>query len=314
MSVIQLITTGGTIAGAADANGAIRPVRGGDDILAYAGSPAGVRIAVRDLMSVDSASMTFTELDAIVGAVHDALATPAVDAVIVLHGTDTVEETAMLADLQHTDPRPVFFVGALRPADHPEADGPRNLRAAIDLAVDRTLAGRGVYVVADGVAHPALGTRKVHTTALAAFAHSALPRRTMVPRAIAGTRVDVVALYAGADRVAIDAFVAAGADGLVLESMGAGNANPAIVAAVREYAERLPVVVSTRVQAGPVAPIYSGGGGGVDLVAAGAIVSPHLRPSQARILLAALLAGGADRDEIRSWFMTHTETALASAP
>jgi L-asparaginase len=49
------------------------------------------------------------------------------------------------------------------------------------------------------------------------------------------------------------------------------------------------VALSTRVAAGPVAAIY-GNGGGLDLLAAGAVPTGVLRPSQARILLAALLA------------------------
>ncbi|MFD9076357.1 hypothetical protein ACFVZ2_41205, partial [Streptomyces lasiicapitis] len=50
------------------------------------------------------------------------------------------------------------------------------------------------------------------------------------------------------------------------------------------------VAVTTRVHAGPVAEIYTGGGA-VDLVAAGAVLTGTLRAGQARIaVLATLLA------------------------
>ena len=70
----------------------------------------------------------------------------------------------------------------------------------------------------------------------------------------AGVRVDVVPCYPDADATALRACVGAGARGVVLEATGAGNANPAICAAVAELtAAGVVVVTSTRVAAGPVA-------------------------------------------------------------
>lgn len=300
---IALVTTGGTIASTIGSDGTVAPSIRGDDFLH--GVSNGVTLRLHDLMSVDSAAMSFAEMDLIRETICAALEDDTIDAVVVLHGTDTMEETALLVDLQHSDPRPVVFTGAQRSADHPETDGPSNLAAAIDCALDPTSRDRGVLISFGGRAMPARGARKVHTTALAAFSGpaSADTRPTLPARPVAGTRVDIAALYPGSDRTAIDAFVAAGAHGLVLEAMGSGNANRAIVEAVRDaVAAGVSVVLSTRVHDGAAAAIYGGGGGGSDLTAAGAVVSPDLRPSQARILLAALLAGNADRQVIREWF------------
>jgi L-asparaginase len=65
----------------------------------------------------------------------------------------------------------------------------------------------------------------------------------------------------------------------------------------RAVASGVHVAVSTRVAAGAVAPLYTGGGA-VDLAAAGALLTGTLKPGQARIaVLAALLAGeGAQAD------------------
>jgi L-asparaginase len=100
--------------------------------------------------------------------------------------------------------------------------------------------------------------------------------------------VDIVALYPGADAVAIDAFVSAGAQGIVLEATGSGNTNPSVVAAVKSAG--VPVVVTTRVPVGTIEPTYGGGGGGADLVDAGAVFSPLLRAGQARVVLAVQIA------------------------
>ena len=102
--------------------------------------------------------------------------------------------------------------------------------------------------------------------------------------------MDIIATYPGCDSTALDAVVAAGANGVVLEATGAGNANLDICKTVSRLTEQgIVVLLSTRVGAGPVVPIYSGGGGGVDLIAAGAISTGRLRPSQARMLLIGLL-------------------------
>jgi len=81
---------------------------------------------------------------------------------------------------------------------------------------------------------------------------------------------------------------------------GSGNANPAIVAAVAELTRQGVVVgLTTRVDTGPVSGIYGGGGGGADLVVAGAVPLGTLRAGQGRILLLALLAAVGDPDRVR---------------
>ncbi|RIS51506.1 L-asparaginase, partial [Mycobacteroides abscessus] len=80
--------------------------------------------------------------------------------------------------------------------------------------------------------------------------------------------------------------------GLVLESMGAGNANDAVTEAVSRHIENgIHVVVTTRVPGGLLSPGYAPG---QKLIDAGAVVAPRLRAGQARVLLMAALATGSD--------------------
>ncbi|MGU3436624.1 asparaginase [Actinomycetes bacterium M1A6_2h] len=280
---MTLLTTGGTIASSRDERGVSRPMAGvGIDIV-------GVR--VREVMSKDSSALELGDLDAICLAVVDALAEDGCVGVVVLHGTDTMEESALLVDLFHDDERPVVFTGAQRTADHSDPDGSRNIADAVSAARSE----HGVLIAFGGRLLPARGAIKKHTSDLDAFRSSAPVRpKTLSWNRIADVRVDIVAVYPGVDGALIEACRAVGAAGIVLEAMGSGNANVRVVRAVKDaVAAGLPVVVTTRVPFGETSSTYGGGGGGHDLLEAGAVFSRELRAGQARIQLAALIAAGA---------------------
>src|SRR4051794_729131 len=95
--------------------------------------------------------------------------------VVVTHGTDTMEETVYLVDRVLDSDLPVVFTGAQRGADQPDSDGPRNFRDAIRTAASADARGRGALIAFAGELHPAREARKVHTSALRAFASGGGP-------------------------------------------------------------------------------------------------------------------------------------------
>jgi L-asparaginase len=303
--LVAVIATGGTIASRRGADGASTPSLSGEDLLALV-PQINARLKPVDLMAKDSSSLTLADMQRISDAVGVELNDPAVTGVVVLHGTDAMEESSLLVHLQHATTKPVVFTGAQFTADHPNADGPSNLAAAIETALDQTNAERGVLLSFGGRCLPAWGLYKLSADAADAFrsarpaAHAAALE---LAAPLADLRVDIVAIYPGCDAAHIEASLQAGADGIVLAALGSGNANPGIAVAVKRCAERgVPVVVSSRVPEGLLVASYGGGGGGHDLVAAGAIHSSTLRPGQARILLAALIAANSPAEKIVSAF------------
>ncbi|MFD8411398.1 MULTISPECIES: asparaginase [unclassified Streptomyces] len=308
MGRIVVISTGGTIASrwqgsgfAADADGR--------EVMATAPLPEDVTVEVVDLFSVNSPRLTTAHQLTLLRTVHEVLADPGVDGIVVTHGTDTLEESAFLVDLHHHDPRSVVFTGAQLPMGTAEGDGPGNLYDALLTAA--TTRGLGVLIGFAGRVHAARGTVKTQAVALDAFADPSrallgkigfgkvtVLREPVRPQALPlpampelPPRVDMVMHHADGDRALFDAAVAAGARGIVLIGTGAGNATPEIVEAVEAAVARgILVALTTRVAAGPVTEIYTHGGA-VDLVAAGAVPTGTLRAGQARIaVLSALLA------------------------
>ena len=287
--LIAVITTGGTIASQRNADGSSSPSLDGQALLARLGCLPPVRLRVVDLFARDSSTLTLGDMQAISDAVGAELAGGAAG-VVVLHGTDAMEETALLLALQHPG-APVVLTGAQFTDDHPQADGPANMTAAIRAVLE----GGGVRLAFGGRLLPAWGLVKYATDSADAFrlAVKDVAPDVRLAAPVGRVRVDVVAIHPGADATHLDASLSAGAQGIVLAALGSGNASVAIRDAVaRAHAAGVPVVVSSRVPTGRLAASYGGGGGGHDLMRAGAVLSAVLRPGQARVLLAALIAAG----------------------
>ena len=154
---VSILTTGGTISKTYDEReGALRNVRSVlDHILADLRLPdLFIRHGV--VMNKDSLDLTDDDRDFILAAVRDAL--PSSDAVVVLHGTDTLARTGELLhhELEHLDV-PVILTGAMRPYEFRDSDALQNVTEALLAA---RLVAPGVYAVMHNRVLPFPGVAK----------------------------------------------------------------------------------------------------------------------------------------------------------
>jgi len=305
---VVLITTGGTIGSGYDpAAGDVRVTTAGSTLLdAVRARLPEARLEVVDLMAIGSFALDLDTAFRLVCEIRQVLERDEVCGVVVTHGTDTMEETAYLADLTIASDKPVVLTGAQRQHDDPDGDGPRNLAGAVQVAMSAEARGLGTMIVFADEAHAARDVTKTHTSRLETFQSGELGklgdldrgrfilrrrpagRRTFACAAIE-TRVDLIKLAMGSDDRFIEASLQSGVRGLVIEAFGRGNVTPAVLGGVeRAIGRGVPVLITSRCRDGHVAPIY-GKSGGAGLAAAGAIFAGDLRGVKARILLSVLL-------------------------
>lgn len=314
MSRVALLFTGGTISMVANAAaGGKVPTLDGAAILARApGIEAIADLVVVDLGRTPASHFSFARLFEIAGEIRRCQADPSIDGVVVVQGTDVIEETAFLWDLVLDRPEPVIVTGAMRAASDPNDDGPANLRNAVWCAASPVLWDQGVHVVLGGTINAADGVTKTHAGALDSFqcldtgpvGHVAdgsvsvdwprAPRRHVVTdHAVDG--VLLLTAHVAMDGALLDAATALRPPGIVVEATGAGNTAAALMdAAARAIEQGISVVLTSRCPAGAASAAYAFPGGGATWLRAGAILAGHLSGPKARIALSVGLAAGLD--------------------
>lgn len=239
--------------------------------------------------------------------------------VVVVQGTDTIEETAYLIDLVWPHDEPVVVTGAMRNPTLAGPDGPANLLASAQVAGSDQFAGLGCLVVLNDQVHAARYVRKTHSSSPASFASSDSgpvgqlvegvpvvlarpPSRPILarPASAAATPVALVTVALDDDGGLLEGLADRYA-GLVVAGFGVGHVPARLADRLGDLAARMPVVLASRTRSGSVfTHTYGFAGSESDLRGRGLIGSGFLDPYKARVLLRLLLAGGATRAEIEA--------------
>ncbi|SAK61920.1 L-asparaginase II [Caballeronia calidae] len=312
---IAVLATGGTIAGqAGDASktaGYKAGVVGVDKLLdAVPALGAVAQIHAEQIASIDSKDMSAALWTALSRRIDELLAQDDIDGVVVTHGTDTLEETAYLLHLTVKSAKPVVLTAAMRPSTALSADGPLNLLNAVTVAASKDAAGKGVLVAFNNQIHSARDVTKTSTYAVDAFRSPETGplgfvqdgrvefQRTVVRPHTAASEfavteqwpmVEIVASYADASRVTVDALVAAGVKGIVVAGTGNGSMHATLTQALADAVKQgVAVVRASRVGSGHVMR-----NGAANDDALGTVSAGTLNPYKARVLLLLALSAGA---------------------
>ena len=169
-SKVVVLGTGGTIAGWAPDPSKGRQYQAGEltasDLVQGLGDGQD-HIVTEEVARIDSKNMGWPVWERLVARVQHWLDQEDVQGVVVTHGTDTLEETAILLHTLFSGLKTVVITGAMRAANVPEPDGPGNLRQALALA--GAPGSAGVVCVFAGQVHAAASLTKVDCQALNAF-------------------------------------------------------------------------------------------------------------------------------------------------
>ena len=141
---ITMLTTGGTIEKTYDErDGSLRNARTTLPQLLATFRLPDLEITTRQILFLDSLEMTDDDRETILTATKDALETA--EAVIILHGTDTLEKTGELLHARLGDLKaPVILTGAMRPYEFRDTDALQNVTESLLAA---RLVDPGVYAV-----------------------------------------------------------------------------------------------------------------------------------------------------------------------
>lgn len=169
---VHLLATGGTIAGKASSETATTGYEAGalgvEDLLSALPEVKDyAHVTGEEICGIDSKDMTDTIWLTLAERVNELAGKK--DGLVIIHGTDTMEETAWFLQLTVNPSIPLVLTGAMRPATALSADGPMNLLNAVRLAGDPSAKGKGALVMMNDTIFAARNVTKGNTLSLDTF-------------------------------------------------------------------------------------------------------------------------------------------------
>ena len=307
--MILLIGMGGTIAGL-QVNGDGQGYLAGQVPIETLSKQIKKKLPIKNiqLSNIDSCDMTEALLSQLGQKMVEALHDPHIVGIVITHGTDTMEETALFLELvcgylAKAVGKKVIITGAMLPADHPEADGPDNLNKAVALVEDKG-APSGVFGVMGGKVFPARNMSKRHTSSIDTFVNSEAlhldqgrqPKDSTkvsedlpIPSIDNWPRVEIVTNHIGAKGDQIEVYKKLGVQGIVLAGTGGGTVHHDLNAGLEAFMKDGGALVrSSRVGLGKIPSQLSNGRLSASLGAG------DLNPPKARIALQLALFASLD--------------------
>lgn len=339
---VLVIATGGTIAGVQTAPGTLGGYRAGtltaEQVVASVPELARyAQVEAEQFSNVASTRISPQQWVALSRRINAVLNERSdIAGVVVTHGTDRLEETAFFLYLTVRSDKPVVVVGAQRPATGISPDGPMNLLSAVRTAASPAAVGKGVMVVMDDRILSAREVRKEYQR-VGGFSVGEMGMLGVVSTGGAEFFFSPVRRHGTAtefDLAGIDslphvelAFSFPGGTGPVYDTVPAGivvattGFSPGEGVPYRELRQKGVVLVTAfpsgdNVNAPPRAPAArsdsvrtnasaADSAASAERAAPPTVVSQHLTPQKARILLMLALTKTRDPREVQRYFLTY---------
>jgi len=322
---VRVLATGGTIAGAQASSTDYGYKSGAYDVNTLINAVPNLgklaQISGEQVANIGSQDMNDEVWLTLAKRLNAVLASADTDAVLITHGTDTLEETSYFLSLVTKSDKPVVMVGSMRPATATSADGPANIYNGVAVATTPQAKGRGTLVSLNDEFHYARNVVKTDTTSVQTFrslnrgpagvVHTGKVQwfqpmdRRLGPQSefsVDGLdklpRVDIIYAHANMSPDLIDAAVRNGARGIVVAGVGDGNMTTGALEAVKRAAKSGVVVVrSTRLPMGLTLRNNE-----VNDDELGFVASGELNPPKSRVLLQLALTRTSDVKRIQAMF------------
>ncbi len=318
---ILIYTTGGTIQCSKDAlSGKVSPALTGVQMLERLTALKGhFDMEINEIFNMPGSDLTLKEGLALAVSLRAAQQRDDIDGIVVLQGTDTMDEIPFFINVTVECRKPVVFTGSMKSTHDLYSDALGNVFGAATVASDPQSVGRGVLVYFNETIFSAEDVNKYHSSRIDAFRSPLGPlgsivedrvryyrsnvQRTVYPAESVDYKVPIIKCYAGIETEIFNFLAESGSRGIVIEGYGTGNIPWYLSDPVKKAVENgIYVIVTTRCVDGESYACYDYVGGGVQMERFGVILSGELNAIKSRILLIAMLATGKTREEIRSAF------------
>ncbi|MGO2131322.1 MAG: asparaginase [Halomonas sp.] len=304
-NTVVLISLGGTIASIPDSSGrAVAGALSGKALMEQLNIHSSGPVEVVTLYQKASNSITTDDLLQLRALCLELSQREEVAGLVVSQGTDTLEDTAYFLDTSLMLPNTAVVVtGAQRVPYVPGSDAGPNLRDAIKVAGASQARGAGTLVVFNEEVHAASTVRKTSSYQLNGFGSPGigpvgfvdgdevrlfkqLQRLSAITPGTQLPRVDIMPVAVGASPALLEAAVASGAEGLVIDAIGRGHVPPDWVEPLGAVMKSgVPVAIASSTFLGNLAEVYEYPGCLAEMVALGALKTSHLNARKARLRL-----------------------------
>jgi L-asparaginase len=318
---IAVFITGGTILSSLDRkSGKVTPKYNGKELLRSVTKICdNYSIEGIEVLSIPGSELTLDHGLDLLRRVKGKLKEKDIHGIVVVQGTDTLDEISYLFHLLLNPVKPVVFTGSMKSAHDLYSDMKGNLVGAIQTAGSKQSKKHGVLVYMNETIFSAADVNKAHANRMDAFQSFWGPLGMTRNGDVVYFRhlddyetfnihkmevkVPIIKVYSSMDTSLLEMCIEQKVDGIVIEGFGSGNVPSYLVPVIeRALKNNIVVIVTTRCFDGASLGEYNYEGGGGQLEKLNVIFAGILSSQKARIKLMVLLAAGKNREEIHMVF------------